>query len=46
MPTDDINHDFDFEIGMWKTHVRRLLDPLTGSITWVEMEGVTIVKKV
>ena len=46
MSTDDINHDFDFEIGTWKTHVRRLLHPLTGSITWVEMEGVTTVRKV
>lgn len=46
MSTVDINHDFDFEIGRWKTHVRRLLHPLTGSTTWVEMEGVTTVKKV
>ena len=49
MSTVDINHDFDFEIGTWKTHVRRLLHPLTGStgpITWVEMEGVTTVKQV
>jgi hypothetical protein len=46
MPTDDINHDFDFEIGTWKTHVRRLLNPLTGSTNWVEMEGVTTVTKV
>ena len=46
MSTVDINHDFDFEIGTWKTHVRRLLHPLTGSTTWVEMEGVTTVKKV
>ncbi len=46
MATVDINHDFDFEIGTWKTHVRRLLHPLTGSTIWVEMEGVTTVKKV
>jgi hypothetical protein len=46
MSTVDINHDFDFEIGTWKTHVRRLLHPLTGSTTWVEMEGVTTVRKV
>jgi hypothetical protein len=26
-------HDFDFEIGTWKTHLRRLLNPLTGSTT-------------
>jgi hypothetical protein len=46
MSTVDINHDFDFEIGTWKTHVKRLLHPLTGSTSWVEMEGVTTVKQV
>src|ERR1700730_3912431 len=32
----DGQHDFDFEIGTWKTHLSRLLHPLTGSTTWVE----------
>jgi len=27
----DGQHDFDFEIGTWKTHLRRLRAPLTGS---------------
>lgn len=39
-------HDFDFHIGTWKTHVKRRLHPLTGSSTWVEMDGVTTVRKV
>ncbi len=39
-------HDFDFEIGTWKTHLRRLLNPLSGSSTWVEYEGTTVVRKV
>jgi len=26
----DGQHDFDFEIGTWKTHLRRRLNPLTG----------------
>ena len=39
-------HDFDFEIGTWSTHVRRRLRPLTGSTTWVEMRGTTVVRKV
>jgi len=39
-------HDFDFEIGTWSTHVRRRLRPLTGSTTWVEMKGTTVVRKV
>ena len=38
--------DFDFEIGTWKTHLRRLLRPLTGSTTWVEYDGATVVRKV
>ena len=42
----DGQHDFDFEIGAWKTHVSRRLHPLTGSTTWVEMEGVSVVRKV
>src|ERR1044072_6077511 len=42
----DGSHDFDFEIGTWKTHLRRLLNPLTGSNTWVEYEGTTVVRKV
>jgi hypothetical protein len=42
----DGQHDFDFEIGTWKTHVSRLLHPLTGSTTWVEYDGTTVVRKV
>jgi hypothetical protein len=42
----DGQHDFDFEIGTWKTHVRRLLRPLTGSTTWTDYDGVTTVTKV
>ena len=37
---------FDFDLGTWKTHSRRLLHPLTGSQEWVEMDGTTVVKKV
>jgi hypothetical protein len=44
--TRDGQNDFDFEIGSWKTHLRRLLHPLTGSTTWVEYEGTTVVRKV
>src|SRR5437773_7213310 len=42
----DRQHDFDFEIGTWKTQLKRLLRPLTGSTTWVEYEGTTVVRKV
>ena len=42
----DGQHDFDFEVGTWNTHVKRRLRPLTGSTTWVEMKGTTVVRKV
>jgi hypothetical protein len=42
----DGQRDFDFEIGTWKTHLRRLLHPLTGSTTWVEYRGTTVVRKI
>jgi len=42
----DHQHDFDWEIGDWKVHLRRLLHPLTGSKTWVESEGTAHVRKV
>jgi hypothetical protein len=42
----DGQHDFDFEIGTWKTHLRRLVHPLTGSTAWIEYEGTSVVRKV
>ncbi len=42
----DGQHDFDFNFGTWKTHVRRLRHPLTGSTTWVEYEGLSVVRPV
>ena len=42
----DGQHEFDFEIGTWKTHLRRLVHPLTGSTTWIEYQGTTVVRKV
>jgi hypothetical protein len=42
----DGQHDFDFEFGAWKAHLSRLQHPLTGSTTWVEYEGTSVVRKV
>jgi hypothetical protein len=42
----DGQHDFDFEIGTWKTHLSRLVHPLTGSSTWIELEGTSVVRKI
>ncbi|WP_223620467.1 hypothetical protein [Lysobacter sp. ESA13C] len=43
--TPDGQHDFDWEIGAWTTRVSRLQSPLSGSQTWVELEGTTVVRK-
>jgi hypothetical protein len=42
----DGQHNFDFEIGTWKTHIRRLQNPLSGSTTWVEYDGTSVVRKI
>jgi hypothetical protein len=34
-------HDFDFLIGDWKAHVRRLPDRLNGSNYWDEYDGIS-----
>lgn len=44
--TRDGQHDFDFNIGAWNTHIKRLQHPLTGSNTWVELNGTVVVQKV
>ena len=40
------SHDFDWDIGTWKTHQKRLLHPLTGSTTWVEYRGSDVVRRI
>lgn len=42
----DGQHDFDFEVGSWKTTISRLQHPLSGSSTWVKYDGTTVVRKV
>jgi hypothetical protein len=46
LPQRDGQHDFDFEIGTWKTHLKRRLHPLSGSATWVEYDGTTGVRQI
>jgi hypothetical protein len=38
----DGQHDFDFEIGKWKAHVKRLNHRLAGSKDWEEYEGTVV----
>jgi len=42
----DGQHDFDFNFGTWKTHVSRLVHPLSGSTNWTAYDGVSVVRKV
>jgi len=42
----DGQHDFDFELGHWKIHLKKLVHPLTGSTTWVEFDGTSVTRKV
>jgi hypothetical protein len=39
-------HDFDFLIGDWKVHLRRLPDRLIGSTKWIEYDGISRHKKI
>src|ERR1700722_11554751 len=42
----DGQHDFDFNLGRWTIHVERLIHPLTGSKTWVTLDGTKVVRKI
>src|ERR1700682_1909527 len=42
----DGQHDFDFLIGTWKFHLKRLKRRLAGSTEWVEFDGTTVCRKV
>jgi hypothetical protein len=42
----DGQHDFDFNLGVWRTHIRRVLDPLSGGTHSMEMNGTVSVRKV
>ena len=42
----DHQHDFDFEFGSWTVQLRRLVHPLTGSHTWTEYTGTSVVRTI
>ena len=42
----DGQHDFDSLTGSWEYHLKRRLNPLTGSNTWVEFEGTGVCYKI
>jgi len=39
-------HDFDFEIGTWTIHLKRLEQRLAGSTTWIEFDGTSVTRKI
>src|SRR5882757_5179430 len=39
--THDGAHDFDFLLGDWKAHVKRLPERLVGSTAWIEYDGIS-----
>jgi hypothetical protein len=41
----DGQHDFDFNIGVWHTHIKRVLDPFASSSESVELNGTVTVRK-
>ena len=45
-PARDGRGDFDFFIGQWRVHNRRLRERLKGSTAWEEFEGATVARKV
>ena len=45
-PENDGRNDFDYLIGTWKVHHRRLVERLKGSTDWEEFEGDTIDRKI
>ena len=40
----DGSHDFDFELGTWKAHLRYLKHRLAGSNEWDELDGTVVTK--
>jgi hypothetical protein len=40
----DGRHDFDFEVGTWKAHVRRLAHRLSGSNEWDDLYGTVVTR--
>jgi hypothetical protein len=45
-PERDGQHDFDFLVGSWKFHLKRLEGRLVGSTKWVEFDGTAVCRKV
>jgi len=42
----DGQHDFDFNIGIWNTRIKRLTNPLSGPAVWTELNGTVTVRPI
>jgi hypothetical protein len=42
----DGKHDFDFNVGTWKTHIKRIQNPFDSPGQYVELNGTVTVRKV
>ena len=42
----DGQRDFDFEVGTWNIHLKRLVNPLSHSSQWIEFDGKSVTRKV
>jgi hypothetical protein len=42
----DGSHDFDFNFGVWHTHIRRILDPFAPSSQSMVLDGTVTVRKI
>jgi hypothetical protein len=42
----DGQHDFDFNIGVWHTHIKRFIDPFASGSESAELNGTVTVRKV
>ena len=42
----DEQHDFDYLVGSWNIHLKRLLHPLSGSHEWIEFDGTVVCRHI
>jgi hypothetical protein len=42
----DGQHDFDFNVGTWKSHIKRVQDPFSKPGQFIELNGTVTVRKV
>src|SRR5438270_10605765 len=42
----DGSHDFDFNVGVWHTHIRRTLDPFSPSSEVIDLNGTVAVRPI